>query len=422
MTKKTRATALWIVVSLLMVLHFFLLLSVGVITSEVRRALSLSALELSILSSAYLYIYLILQTPAGILLDEFGPRKLLTIGALVCSIGCWIFSTSEYLGLSILARVLTGGGLSFVFVGSIQLASRWFAKRYFGMMIGFSEASGMLGAIIGNMLLAIFMYKIGWRESYAWAGAFSLFLAILSWVLIRDYPEGFKVTAKSKLTVNKVISSIKLLSREPQIWLQSAYIALMYETITVFCGLWANPFLKRAFDIDIKQATLSCCLVLVGIGVGSPIAGVLCDTDRKKSICLTVCSILMFIFMCAILYIQAMPYWAINILMLCLGISGSSLILCFAIVSDVAPEGAKGTSVGLTNTLSLMSAVLLQPIIGWMLSMLSSSVGKDGLEYYTANNFRVALSILPIMIFIAFIVSLFVSKQFAAARPHHLSQ
>ena len=139
MTKKLRATLLWSVVSLLMVLHFFLLLSVGVITTEIREALGLSALELSFLASSYLYIYLILQTPAGILLDELGPRKLLTGGALVCSVGCWLFSGSEYLFLSIVARVLTGGGLAFVFVGSVQLAGRWFAKRYFGMMIGFPK-------------------------------------------------------------------------------------------------------------------------------------------------------------------------------------------------------------------------------------------------------------------------------------------
>lgn len=412
MTKKLRASLLWGVVSLLMVLHFFLLLSVGVITTEIRSALDLSALELSFLASSYLYIYLILQTPAGILLDEFGPRKLLTLGALVCGLGCWMFASSTHLYIAIIARILTGGGLAFVFVASIQLASRWFAKRYFGMMIGFSEASGMLGAIIGNMLLAIFMHKIGWRESYGWAALFSVLLAILAWVCIRDYPEHYVVTAKSKLTVRKVIANIKILSREPQVWLQSAYIALMYETITVFCGLWANPFLRHAFDLNLEQATMSCSLVLVGIGIGSPIAGILCDTDLRKTKCLKICAIAMFVLMCIILYVPSMPAWLINMLMFMLGVSGSSLILCFTIVSDVAPEGAKSTSVGLTNTLSLSSAVILQPIIGWILNLLSHKVGSEGLETYTANNLRVALSMLPVMIFIAYIISLYVEKQF----------
>ncbi|HSX20230.1 MAG TPA: MFS transporter, partial [Gammaproteobacteria bacterium] len=385
MTKQGRAILLWLVVSLMMVLHFFLLLSVGVITSDLRSALDLTALQLSFLSSSYLYIYLILQTPAGILLDEFGARKILTIGSVVASIGCWVFARSDELYLTILARILTGGGLAFVFVASVQLASRWFAKRYFGMMIGFSEAAGMLGAIIGNMLLAVFINQLGWRESYILAACFALILAAGSWVFIRDYPDGYKVTARSKLTVNRVIANIKILAREPQIWLQSAYIALMYETITVFSGLWANPFLRTAFDLDLQQSTFACSLVLAGIGIGSPIAGVLCDTDKKKSDCISSCAILMFALMSAIVYIPHLPYWLINLLMFALGVSGSSLILSFAIVSDVAPEGAKSTSVGLTNSISLSTAIVFQPVIGWVLNLLAEKRGSAGLEYYSAN-------------------------------------
>lgn len=412
MTKQGRAILLWLVVSLMMVLHFFLLLSVGVITTDLRLALDLTALQLSFLSSSYLYIYLILQTPAGILLDEFGARKILTVGAVVATFGCWLFAGSNELYLTIIARIMTGGGLAFVFVASIQLASRWFAKRYFGMMIGFSEASGMLGAIIGNMLLAVFIHKIGWRESYALAACFSLILAAGAWIFIRDYPENYKISPRSKLTWHRVWHNIKILSREPQIWLQSAYIALMYESITVFSGLWANPFLRAAFNLDLTQATFACSLVLAGIGIGSPIAGVLCDTDKKKSQCITFCAIAMFIIMAAILYIPILSYAMINILMFALGVSGSSLILSFAIVSDIAPEGAKSTSVGLTNSLSLTTAVIFQPVIGWILNMLSEQRGSAGMEFYSANDYRVALTLLPIMIFTAYIVAIYIQKEF----------
>ncbi len=403
---------LWLVVSLMMILHFFILLSVGVITYDLRQALDLSALELSFLSSSYLYIYLILQTPAGILLDHFGARKILTIGVLVACFGCWIFSTSSNLYLSILARILAGGGLAFVFVGSIQLASRWFARRYFGMMIGFSEAAGMLGAITGNMLLAFFISTLGWRESYSLATIFGLVLAVCSWLIIRDYPENVKPSARSKLTVKKVAASVKALTREPQIWLQSIYIALMYEIVTVFSGLWANPFLRKAFDLDLEQATFACSLVLVGIGVGSPIAGILCESTRRRAICFTSCSIIMLFLMCILLYTPNLSYTMVNVLMLLLGFSGSSLILCFAVVSDVAPEESKSTSVGLTNSISLSSAIFLQPLIGLALNMLSDHPGSGAMEYYSANDYRIALSILPIMFFAAFIVSLFIARDF----------
>ncbi len=415
-----RASFMWGIVSLLMVLHFFLLLSVGVITADLRNALQLTALELSFLSSSYLYMYLLLQTPAGILLDQFGARKLLTIGSIVCAVGCWVFANCTSLAVGMLSRVMMGGGLAFVFIASIQLASRWFAARYLGMMIGFSEAAGMAGAIIGNMLLAIFITQLGWRYSFNLAALCSLVLAVLTWIFVRDHPNKLGVVPeRSKLTVRKVTASLKILVREKQIWLQSLYIALMYDSITVFCGLWANPFLRRAFQLSLEQATWACCLILAGIGIGSPIAGVLCSNMHKRIVCIQYSALVMFALMCIVLYVPTLSYVQILCLMFALGLSGSSIVLSFAVVSDIVPEGTKSTGIGLTNTFSLTSAVVLQPLVGWMLNILSNQVGKNGLEYYTATHYRQALTVLPISIIIAFWISLVMSKNLKKTKRYH---
>lgn len=407
----SRAILLWTVMSFLMVLHFFLLLSVGVITTELRDALKLSALELSILSSSYLYVYILLQTPAGILLDEYGPRKLLTIGAIICSIGCWLFAYSTSLPLAVVARVLMGGGLAFVFISSILLAGRWFAARYLGFMIGLAEAAGMVGSFVGSMLLAIFISKFGWRNSFYLAAKVSLIMAGLIWLFVHDSPDGKTVSERKKLNVKKVKAALSALMREPQIWLHSAYLALMYATITVFAGLWANPFLRRAFDLSLEQATFACCLVLAGIGIGSPIAGILCHTQRAQALCIQICAIAMFVIMCLVLYVPTMSLVTINILMFALGASGSSLILSFAIVSKLAPEGSKSTSVGFVNAISLVSAIIFQPVIGWLLNFLATGVGEGGLEFYTASDYRMALSVLPTLIFFAFLVSINIARR-----------
>jgi len=419
MSNSSRAILLWIVVSLLMVLHFFMILSVGVLTSALHNDLRLTALELSFLSSSYLYIYLLMQTPAGILLDNFGSRKLLTIGALVSAMGCWSFAQSDNLFMAIVSRVLMGGGLTFVFISSVQLASRWFPKRYFSMMIGFSEASGMFGAIVGNMLLAIYLNKIGWRHSFALASVVALALSFMSFIFIRDYPNRDAVPVRSRLTIAKVLVSLRILTRMSLIWLHSIYISLMYVSVTVFSGLWANPFLRRAYNLNLEQSTLSCCLVLAGIGIGSPIVGALCDTNKSRNICIQASALFMLVLMCCLLYIQNLSFGVINFLMFSLGLSGSGIILSFAIVSDIAPEGAKSTSVGLTNTISLITAVVFQPVIGWLLNILSSELNTKGLEYYTANHYRIALSVLPILLLIAFGVGSLIARKSKHIHIHH---
>lgn len=408
----SRALILWSVVSLLMVLHFFLLLSVGIITTELRDALNLTALELSFLSSSYLYIYILLQTPAGILLDEFGARKILTVGSLVCSLGCWLFAHSIDLNAAIVARVLMGGGLAFVFISSIQLAGRWFDQRFLGLMIGLSEAAGMVGAIVGSMLLAIFMDKIGWRESFGLASVMALILSGLTWLFVHDYPNPSRVVAaRNKLSVQKVWINLRIIMREPLLWLHSFYMALMYVSITVFSGLWANPFLRRAFDLSLDQSTFACCLVLTGIGIGSPMAGILCQTMPSRIRCILVCAVSMLICMMMLLYVPQLSYSAINFLMFALGVSGSSLILSFAIVSNLAPEGAKSTSVGFSNMLSLVTAILFQPVIGWFLNLLSDEIGADGLEYYSATHYRIALTVLPVLISAALVLAVIIARK-----------
>ena len=105
--------------------------------------------------------------------------------------------------------------------------------------------------------------------------------------------------------------------------------------------------------------------------------------------------------------------------MFALGLSGSSLVLSFAVVSDVVPEGTKSTGVGLTNSFSLTSAIILQPLVGWLLNMLSNQVAKNGLEYYSATHYRQALTILPISIMLAFWVSLVIEKDLKSKKLYN---
>lgn len=405
-----RAIFLWLIVSLLMIFHFFLMLSLGVITSQVRTALNLSAFELSLLSSSYLYIYILLQTPAGIMLDAYGAKKLLTAGAVVASIGCLIFAFSDSLIAGMVGRALSGGGYAFVFVAAVQLANRWFPERYFGMMLGLAESAGMLGAIFSNMLLAFCMGIIGWRESFSFAAVCSLALAIASWATIRDYPKSVVPKAKQKLTWNRIKLNIGFAINEPQVWLNSLYICLMYVVITVFSGLWANPFLRRTYNMSLEESTFASCLILAGLCIGSPIIGALFDSTKRRAFLIIKSPIIMFFLICLIIYVYIPWYNVLCVLMFLLGVSGSSLIQSYAIVSEISPDGVKSTSIGFTNTIALISAILVQPFIGWLLNKLSSVTTGSELEYYSVADYRIALTIIPMLVALAYMVGKWIAK------------
>ncbi len=386
------------------------MLSVGVISGPLRTTFELTALELSFLASSYLYIYILLQTPAGIMLDSYGAKKLLTGGAVVSALGCWMFAHSQDLASGMLGRSLMGGGCSFVFVASVQLANRWFPERYFGMMVGFAETAGMVGAIVSNMLLAMFLEQLGWRDCFSFAAVFSVILALLCWLIISDYPKSVIPRAKQKLTWTRIKLNFQYIATEPQVWLNSIYVCFMYVAVTVFAGLWANPFLRRVYDLSLGEATFASCLVLAGLGIGSPIVGVIFDTTAKRCILMKYSPIVMLSLMVIILYVYIPWYSLICVLMFLLGVSGSSLIQAFAIVSEIAPDGVKSTSVGFSNTIALITGAVGSPVIGWVLNILSDDARPDGLEFYSVANYRIALSVLPAFM----IISFFIGKMIAA--------
>ncbi len=91
------------------------------------------------MSGAYYYVYVVLQTPAGMLIDRFGARLILSLGALVCALGCGLFTVSHAIWITDVGRILMGGGSAFAFVGTLYLIGNWFPAAYFGMMLGLSD-------------------------------------------------------------------------------------------------------------------------------------------------------------------------------------------------------------------------------------------------------------------------------------------
>ena len=73
---------------------FFQRVTPSVIDQELMRAFAASGSELGSLGGAYFFTYAALQFPLGILLDRYGPRRIMAISALIAGIGSIGFGLS----------------------------------------------------------------------------------------------------------------------------------------------------------------------------------------------------------------------------------------------------------------------------------------------------------------------------------------
>ena len=117
---------MWSLGALFFCYGFFQRVAPSVLVSDLMRDFGVGAAVLGNLSAFYFYAYAGMQLPLGVLVDNWGPRRILTGGALVCGLGTLMFATADTLGPAYLGRFLIGAGAGFAFVATLKLAATWF--------------------------------------------------------------------------------------------------------------------------------------------------------------------------------------------------------------------------------------------------------------------------------------------------------
>ena len=186
--RQQRAWLIWAIAAGFYSYGFFHRVAPSVIVDELMRSFALDATLLGTLSAAYFYTYAALQVPLGVLLDRFGPRRILMVGALAAAGGGTLFAMADSIGMAILARALIGAGVAVGYIGTLKLVSAWFPLQRFGLLAGLTLAFGTIGAIGAQLPLALLVDAFGWRASLLGVGIFGLVLVALIWALVSDAP------------------------------------------------------------------------------------------------------------------------------------------------------------------------------------------------------------------------------------------
>jgi sugar phosphate permease len=163
----------------------------------IRHELGLSAADMGLLLSAFLWAYAFSQLPAGALVDRLGPRRLLAAGMTLWSVAQLLGGLVRSFGEFFAARMLLGAGESPQFPASARIARDWFNVRDRGLATGLWNCSSTLGTAISAPLLTGLMLAFGWRWMFAIMGLAGLGVAILFYAVYRE-PHQVALTAEEQ--------------------------------------------------------------------------------------------------------------------------------------------------------------------------------------------------------------------------------
>jgi MFS family permease len=378
-------------------------------TEELMSSFSLTSTALGVLASCYLYSYVILQIPCGVMVDALGTRRILTASAALCALGTFMFASSDALIGAQIGRFLVGAGSACAFISCMKIVAEWFTPTRFALMSGMTTMMGTIGGTFGGPPLAWMVNNLGgWRQASLILAAAGLAMTIFSWIMVRDHPRGHKPHHTNEIPLRK---SLALLVTNPQVWLIGLFGSIMWLPIAAFAELWGVPYLMHTYSIDNEQASFATVMIFLGFAFGGPIAAWLSDKFQSRKFAMKLSAILLFIVFSMIVLGPKIPLVLMFALLFAGGIFIGGQVLVFACVKESLPRRISGTALGFTNAIVMMSGIIFQPLLGELLDMFwDGTIGPGGVREYTEAAYQAAMIAFPIAIAFSYMLLYFIKE------------
>jgi sugar phosphate permease len=344
----------------------------------IRADLGLSNARAGGLMAFFFVTYTAFQLPAGFLADRTGPRKVLTLGALISIAGNLIFSQgSSYLVLTI-GQLVNGMGQAVGWSSAVKLIVSWFPRSGRGTAIGLFVTCVTVGSSLGIRLSGFLGDHFGWRSSFMVPALMLAAVTGIFWIFARDnpgekgLPEFEDETHLEQQIENDVRSRLRMVMTHRTLWMV-AVVYFLFVYVQFGCLVWIPSFLKETYTISIDRAsTIAFYILLPGV-VASPLGGFLSDRvfkGRRKPLLIIGLAIL-----AAASFLLSLKL-SIGLAGIVLAVVGLMIlmpdVLLAAFPSDIMSRKLSATAMGFLATFTSAAGIFTTPLSGKIADLFQS--------------------------------------------------
>lgn len=414
------AWLIWGIGALFYLSGYYLRVSPAVMTSELMRSFQTNAAGLGTLSGVFFYLYVIMQVPTGVLVDSWGPKKLLVSGGLLAAAGTFLFGATNSFDLACVGRAIVGGATAVEWLVLLKIGAHWFPARRFSTLAGLGLFFGNIGALTAQVPLRLMIVHFGWRTVIVASGAVVLLFAGLAWAFVKDDPSdaGFKTYAPVSDDQTRKAKAADLWKGFLKIfgyrntWLvffaQGGFVGPMIA----FTGLWAVPFLTVRFGLKPTTAAAVSSVMIICWAVASPVCGDLSDRIGRRKPIYLVGGLISTIGWIVMFYFNGLALTAFVVIAAITSFACGAVILGFAYCRESVPRQYSGASNATVNIGNMAGPALLQPAIGWVLDKEWSGTTAGGIHTYGLHAYQMGLLLIVGWSALALLLLLFTKETY----------
>lgn len=423
---KRRRQIVWASVALAFLTAYFHRTGTGVVADSLMRDFGIQqASELGILSSIYFYTYAILQIPAGIMADRYGPRIVISTAMLISACGAVMVGWADSLPFLYAGRFLSSVGVSLIYVNIVKLQVEWFRLREFATMCGLLTLIGNAGSLLAATPLAIVVEALGWRASFYLIGFYSIVMAVICWLVVRNRPLDVGLPSIADVQVQEgeerpatveahgtVIDGLKKVIKNRYTWPPFFASVTLYGAYMAFIGIWGMPYFMQIYHMPRVEAANHVMMMAVGNMVGGPLVGYLSDRLGFRRRPFAFISLLFLInWLVLTTWNGARPVeWALYPICFFMGVGVSGVSIAVACAKEVNPPHLTGITVGIVNSAPFVGAALMQPIFGWMLDRNWQGVIEQGVKIYPISAYQNAFWFCVVIVMIGLLFTVMIKE------------
>lgn len=370
--------------------------NLSVATPAIMEDFDISAAQMGVVASAFLWTYAMLQMPIGTIIDKIGVPWVNRVGVFLWAIASFASAAAGGLGMLIVARLLLGVGEAPTVPAGWKAIGQWFPKQERGTATAIFDGCAKISNVIGIPIMALLVSQFSWHAAFLFTGALSVAYLVAWWLLYRT-PSAAVADGRMSAEEHAYLQAgdaesesthgggslqgVGYLLRRRKTWgLALGYASYTYAYYVLLT--WLPGYLKQEFGVNLLQGGLYSMIPwLVAVIAQFLIAGLLMDWWVKRTGQVTrVRRIVLVVSMLTALAVTGAAYVdtiAPAIVFISIGAAGLAVSVPAgaSIVSLIAPEGYTGTLGGIVNFIANLIGIAAPIVTGMVVDRTGSFAG-----------------------------------------------